>query len=132
MAAGDSAGRVYASNAQAPEARYYWLFPNVMLNCYEGLLQANVVEPLGVDRCVVHFDWYLPGGEAGLAARERLPALAEFSDEVQAEDAAICAALQRNASSPAFEPGPYSSRYETGLHLFHRLYAAALREARSD
>jgi choline monooxygenase len=133
IAAGDATGRVYgasATAAEAPQARYYWLYPNVMLNCYEGVLQTNVVEPLGVDRCVVHFDWYLPSGAAGDAARAKLPAMAAFSAEVQAEDAAICAALQRNASSPAFEPGAYSSRYEGGLHLFHRLYAAAIRGAR--
>jgi choline monooxygenase len=126
IAGGDAAGRIYARGGDAAEARYYWLYPNVMLNCYEGVLQTNVVEPAGVDRCVVHFDWYLPDGEAGVALRAKLPAMAAFSDEVQAEDAAICAALQRNASSPAFEPGPYSTRYEAGLHLFHRLYAAAM------
>jgi choline monooxygenase len=104
------------------EARYYWLWPNAMLNCYEGLLQVNVVEPAGVDRCRVHFDWYLAPDDDGT----RLARLAAFSDEVQAEDASICAALQRNLGSPGFEPGPYSTRWETGVHRFHRLYAAAL------
>jgi choline monooxygenase len=123
IAAGGGAGRVYSADAANPEARYYWLFPNVMLNCYQGLMQVNVVEPAGIDRCVVHFDWYLseaPTGDADRASFERLSA---FSDEVQREDAGICAAVQRNVGSTAFEPGPYSMQYETGVHQFHTLYA---------
>jgi choline monooxygenase len=129
IAVGAGAGRVYAADADAPEARYYWLFPNVMLNCYQGLLQVNVVEPTGVDRCLVHFDWYLPAPLADDEARARFERLAAFSDEVQVEDAAICAAVQRNVGSTAFEPGPYSTQYETGVHHFHTLYARAMGSA---
>jgi choline monooxygenase len=131
IAAGAGAGRVYAADADTPEARYYWLFPNVMLNCYQGVLQVNVVEPTGVDRCLVHFDWYLPAAPADDEARARFERLAAFSDEVQAEDAAICAAVQRNVGSTAFEPGPYSTQYETGVHRFHTLYARALQRPAS-
>jgi choline monooxygenase len=127
IAAGGGAGRVYAADAASPEARYYWLFPNVMLNCYQGQLQVNLVEPAGVDRCTVHFDWYLPAPPADADAHAQFERLAAFSDEVQAEDAAICAAVQRNLGSRGFEPGPYSTRYETGVHQFHTLYARWLR-----
>jgi choline monooxygenase len=131
IAAGGGAGRVYAADADAPDARYYWLFPNMMLNCYQGLLQVNVVEPAGVDRCLVHFDWYLPAPPVDGEALTRFERLAAFSDEVQAEDAAICAAVQRNVASTAFEPGPYSTQYETGVHHFHTLYARALQRPAS-
>jgi choline monooxygenase len=123
IAAGGGAGRVYSAAAGSPEARYYWLFPNVMLNCYQGLMQTNVVEPAGVDRCLVHFDWFLPESPDDDAARATFERMAAFSDEVQAEDAGICAAVQRNVGSRGFEPGPYSVRYETGVHQFHTLYA---------
>ena len=127
IAVGSGEGRVYAADPDSPEARYYWLFPNVMLNCYQGLMQVNVVEPTGVDRCVVHFDWYLAAPPADDASRARFEQLERFSDEVQAEDAGICAAVQRNVGSRGFEPGPYSAQYETGVHQFHTLYARALR-----
>lgn len=117
MAAGSAADRVYRDGAQA---RYYWLYPNLMLNFYDGLLQTNIVEPAGVDQTRVHFDWYAPPGMD--IARQMA-----FSDQVQEEDAGICAALQRNYQSPAFEPGPYSRQFEQGVHHFHRLYLADLR-----
>jgi choline monooxygenase len=126
IAPGGGAGRVYSADAATPEARYYWLFPNVMLNCYQGLMQVNVVEPTAVDRCVVHFDWYLPEPPSDESARAGFERLAAFSDEVQAEDAAICAAVQRNLGSRAYVPGPYSVQYETGVHQFHTLYARRL------
>ncbi len=116
MAAGSGADRVYRDGAHA---RYYWLHPNLMLNFYDGLLQTNIVEPVDVRHTRVHFDWYAPPGMD--IARQMA-----FSDQVQDEDAEICASLQRNYQSPAFEPGPYSRQFEQGVHHFHRLYAADL------
>ena len=30
-------------------AYYYWFYPNFMLNWYEGVMDTNLVVPLGVD-----------------------------------------------------------------------------------
>lgn len=129
IAAGGGVSRVYVPDG-SPEARYYWLYPNVMLNCYQGLMQVNVVEPDGVSRCRVHFDWYFTAPLATDAERGRFTRMEAFSDEVQAEDAGICAAVQRNVGSRTYVPGPFSTQYETGVHQFHRLYAEALRATR--
>lgn len=115
--------RLYAPRVAGDEARYYWLWPNIMLNIYQGLLQTNVVEPDGAERTRVRFDWFALEPPHDEPSRERTARMVAFSDEVQAEDAAICAAVQRNLGSRGFEPGPYSTRYETGVHQFHRLYA---------
>jgi choline monooxygenase len=32
------------------KALYFWLYPNLMLNWYEGYLDTNLVQPLGIDR----------------------------------------------------------------------------------
>jgi choline monooxygenase len=40
------------------EAYYYWLFPNIMLNIYEGQLQSNVVIPLDAANTLVRFEWF--------------------------------------------------------------------------
>ena len=47
--------------------------------------------------------------------------LARFSEEVQAEDAQICEAVQFNLHSRAYRSGPYSPKRESGVRLFHAL-----------
>jgi choline monooxygenase len=121
ISAGGGAERIYDAGAGG-EARYYWLFPNMMLNVYQGMLQTNLVEPVAVDRCVVHFDWFALEPPRDTAGAERVRRMMEFSDAVQDEDATICAAVQRNAGSRGFDPGAYSVQFETGVHQFHRLY----------
>ena len=39
-------------------AYYYWLYPNFMINIYEGVMDTNLVLPLGQDRCLVVFDFF--------------------------------------------------------------------------
>ena len=107
------------------EALYYWLFPNIMLNFYEGQLQTNVVIPLDVDHTIVRFDWFSPEPVPDPQTNERWRELALFSEEVQAEDAHICEIVQRNIGSRAYLPGPYSPKRESGVRLFHTLMHAS-------
>jgi choline monooxygenase len=107
------------------EALYYWLFPNLMLNFYEGQLQTNVVIPVDVDHTIVRFDWFAPEPAPDPETNERWRELAHFSEEVQAEDAQICEIVQRNIGSRAYLPGPYSPRRESGVRLFHKLMHAS-------
>jgi choline monooxygenase len=100
-----------------PPASYLWLYPNMMLNFYQGQLQTNLVVPRGVDRCEVHFCWYAPQA----LPEQRWRELVRFGDEIQAEDAAICERVQRNLHSRAYRPGPYSPLRENGVHHFHGL-----------
>jgi choline monooxygenase len=109
-----------------PPAAYLWIYPNMMLNLYQGQLQANVVIPRGVDRCEVRFDWLAPESLADPASDARWRELVAFSDQVQAEDAGICEQVQRNLRSRACRPGRYSPRRETGVHHFHGLLLRAL------
>src|SRR5439155_1339595 len=39
-------------------AYYWWIFPNLMVNVYDGVMDTNVVLPLGPERCKVIFDFY--------------------------------------------------------------------------
>jgi choline monooxygenase len=123
-----SADSLYRRRLEAgrePEALYYWLFPNLMLNVYPDNVQVNVVRPLEAERTRVRFDWLVADPErAGLAADfERSFA---FSDEVQQEDAAICEAVQRGLRSRFYARGRFSVKREGGVHHFHSLLAAAL------
>src|SRR5206468_1203452 len=44
-------------------AWYGWIYPNLMLNAYEGHLDVNLVVPLAIDKTRVVFDFYLPRDE---------------------------------------------------------------------
>src|SRR5882724_8641290 len=100
-------------------ALYYWLYPNFMINWYEGAMDTNLVIPLAVDKTEVIFDFYFP--DISGAARERNRQSIEVGQRIQDEDVAICKSVQRGLSSRAYAAGRLSVRREAGEHLFHRL-----------
>jgi choline monooxygenase len=106
-------------------ARYFWQYPNLMINCYEGYMDTNLVLPLDVDHCRVIFDFYFADvSEAARAYNEESVAVGA---RVQEEDLGICEAVQRGLKSRAYGAGRLSVRREAGEHLFHRLLAADLK-----
>ena len=121
----EQAGNFYGAGG----AYYYFVYPNVMLNCLPGRLQTNRVRPLGVDRCRVDFDYYYPADPADAAEQRRRERDQAFSDAVQDEDAAICAAVQKGLASGSYETGRLCPRREAGVKHFHDLLRAAYRTA---
>jgi choline monooxygenase len=105
-------------------ALYYWLYPNFMMNYYEGVLDTNFVRPLAVDCTEVVFDFYF--ADISEAAHERNLASINVGDRIQQEDLDICESVQRGLKSRAYEAGRLSVRREAGEHLFHRLLCADL------
>lgn len=105
-------------------ALYYWIYPNLMINWYEGVMDTNLVLPRGVDRTEVVFDFYF--ADVSEQARERNLASIAVGQRIQNEDVAICESVQRGLSSRAYEAGRLSVRREAGEHLFHRLLHADL------
>jgi choline monooxygenase len=105
-------------------ALYYWFYPNFMINCYEGVMDTNLVIPLGVDKTEVIFDFYF--ADLSEEARERNRASVEVGQRIQYEDEAICKSVQRGLNSRAYKAGRLSVRREAGEHLFHRLLHADL------
>jgi choline monooxygenase len=105
-------------------ALYYWLYPNFMINWYEGVMDTNLVLPLGVERTEVVFDFYF--ADVSEAARARNLASIAVGQRIQDEDTAICKSVQRGLSSRAYGRGRLSVRREAGEHLFHRLLHADL------
>ena len=114
--AGSEAG--VASTRQG-RAFYLWIYPNFMLNAYEGVMDTNVVVPVGVDKCAVIFDYYF--SDISAAAETRNRESVAVSEKVQDEDMGICDAVQRGLGSRAYLAGRLSVRREAGEHLFHRL-----------
>jgi choline monooxygenase len=52
--------RRYQAEGNVPVTNYFWIFPNWMLNCYPDNVSLNVVVPVGPEKSVVVFEWYLP------------------------------------------------------------------------
>jgi choline monooxygenase len=120
-----------SADAQTSEVRrgerafYYWIYPNLMINCYEGLMDTNFVRPRGVDRTEVIFDYYF--ADVSAQREEHNRGSIAVSERIQDEDAAICNAVQRGLRSRAYGVGRLSVRREAGEHLFHRLLYADLK-----
>jgi len=106
-------------------ALYYWIYPNLMLNWYEGHLDTNLVLPLGVDRTKVVFEFFFE--DVGEARREANRQSIAVSELIQGEDVAICESVQRGLGSRAYRAGRLSVRREAGENLFHKLLARDLR-----
>ena len=121
LRAGHGPERKYVAQGEGDDAQYYWLFPNLMLNIYQGQMQTNVVIPRGVDRCEVVFEWYAVDPPADASADPTWTRLIAFSDEIQDEDIGICEVVQRNLRSRSYDRGRYSAARENGVHHFHGL-----------
>jgi len=113
-----------SSTRQGDRAWYFWQYPNLMINCYEGYMDTNLVLPLDVDHCRVIFDFYF--GDVSEVRREYNQQSVAVGARVQDEDLGICEAVQRGLKSRAYGAGRLSVRREAGEHLFHRLLAADL------
>lgn len=106
-------------------ALYYWIYPNFMINWYDGAMDTNLVIPRGIDKTEVIFDFYFPDVSDG--ARARNLASIEVGQRIQDEDVAICKSVQGGLNSRAYNAGRLSVRREAGEHLFHRLLYADLK-----
>ncbi len=113
--------------APEDEARYFWIFPNLMLNLLSDNFSTNLVVPIGHERTLTIFEWFCRDPE-GPGMRETVRRTVEFSVEIQREDIAICEAVQKGLKSRTYERGRYSVRRESGVHHFHGLLTRSLRE----
>ncbi|HEY7180969.1 MAG TPA: aromatic ring-hydroxylating dioxygenase subunit alpha [Blastocatellia bacterium] len=118
------------AEAQTGEVRkgdrafYYWIYPNFMINWYAGVMDTNLVIPLGVDRTEVIFDFYFT--DVSERARERNLASVAVAERIQDEDVGICESVQRGLKSRSYAAGRLSVRREAGERLFHQLLHADL------
>ncbi len=111
-----------AGRTRTGDAAYWWLYPNFMLNAYAGVMDTNLVLPLGVDRCRVVFDFYF----AESLDEEFKRRSVEVAEQVQAEDIGVCEEVQRNLSSRSYTTGRFSAKRENGGHHFHTMLGKVL------
>src|SRR5260370_13066016 len=94
-----------------------------MINAYEGVMDTNLVLPLGVDKCAVVFDYYF--ADASKKASKKNQASIKVSEKVQEEDEAICDAVQRGLGSRAYVAGRLSGRPRAREHFVPPILLAA-------
>ena len=96
-------------------AYYYWIFPNLMLNFYAWGLSINIIEPLNTQKTRIKYmtfkfpDINIPtsdGADVGT---------------IELEDQEVVQSVQKGVNSRYYKNGRYSTKYETGVHHFHRL-----------
>ena len=107
------------------QVRYFWLFPNLMLNVYPDNFSTNLILPMGPGRTATIFDWYFKDPEA---MKPQLDETIAFSDEIQLEDIDICEAVQRGLRSATYDTGRYSPQRENGVHHFHCMYQELMQQ----
>jgi choline monooxygenase len=109
-------------------AQYWWVFPNFMLNLYQGVMDTNVVLPLGPQRCRVVFNFWFADTE-GPAAEKYMQDSMAVAHQVQLEDVGISEEVQRGLDSRSYDTGRFSVRREGGGYHFHQLLARHLQAA---
>ncbi len=117
-----------STTRKGDRAWYYWQYPNLMIDCYEGYMDTILVFPTDVDHCEVIFDFYFD--DVSEARREYNAQSMGVACRVQDEDLGICEDVQRGLKSRAYGAGRLSVRREAGEQLFHRLLAADLKGVR--
>jgi choline monooxygenase len=116
----DAGERLYAPGTGLPDALYFWIFPNLMLNIYPDNIQTNVIVPLAYEKTLTIFEWFFHD-VGSQQVRERIAKAIAFSEEVQKEDVGLCEHVQRGLRSSSYDRGRYSVKRENGVHHFHML-----------
>ncbi|MSQ01765.1 MAG: aromatic ring-hydroxylating dioxygenase subunit alpha [Myxococcales bacterium] len=115
---------------RAPEgpiaAVWVGLFCTTMLNHYPWGLSVNIVEPLGPGRTRIRYRRWVR--DAALLEKGAGGALVQ----VEAEDGAIVARVQRGVRSRLARPGRYAPNWEDGLGHFHQRLAELLASPGKD
>ncbi len=96
----------------------------VDFNFYPDNMSANVILPLGHDRTLTVFEWFVvaqPGTGGGWESMQ--PTIA-FSDQIQQEDIVRCEQVQKGLRSRSDDIGRFSARREGGVHHFQGLVRA--------
>lgn len=117
----EAVGQVRAGD----NAYYWWVFPNFMINIYQGVMDTNLVLPLDPGHCRVVFDFYFEDPD-GTGRREFIAQSMDIGHQIQIEDVGVCEEVQRGLASRSYDTGRFSVKREAAGYHFHRLLAKYL------
>ncbi len=95
-------------------------FPNFAWILGPNVAIIYLIDPQGVARTRVRWDWLVPNTEAAKSP-ENLDPLIEFFDNIQQEDLKLLPEIQKRIQSFGYRPGRLSPTREVGTHLFQEL-----------
>jgi choline monooxygenase len=102
--------------------RWLWRWPNLALNLYPDAMNVERYDPVGPARTRLRYSYAFRDPDDH-ATHDAVMAV---SAKVTAEDAAICAVVQRNLEGGAYDTGWLSPRHETAVAAFQRWVRAAV------
>ena len=96
----------------------FW--PNFAWIASPDLIIVYMIDPQGVSRTRVRWDWLIPNTEEAKSA-ENLERIISTYDKVQQEDMILLPQVQQGIGSPGYAAGPLSPSKEVGVHRFQEL-----------
>ncbi|MDG2236220.1 MAG: SRPBCC family protein [Arenicellales bacterium] len=106
------------------QGRWLWMWPNWTLSFFDGGMNTSRINPIGVARTELIYDFYFADtSEATRAARD---AVIKSNIAVIEQDFDICAQVHQNYSSGGYQPGPLSPKHEQGVYQFQTSIKEAL------
>lgn len=121
--------KITASLSQTPprvhgQAKYVFVYPNLMLNRYGHWMDTNHIIPLTQTSCRVVIDYFLDEKGFNNLDDVAIETSIKASDQVQREDVELCQLVQRGLSSVGYsrQGGRYAPKIEFAMHDFHRQY----------
>ena len=100
-------------------------FPNFAWIVTPACAIIYTIDPQGVDKTRVRWDWLVPNTEAAKSP-ENLDPLIAFYDNIQQEDLKLLPEIHKRIRSLGYHQGRLSPTREVGTHLFQELFVKAI------
>lgn len=100
-------------------------FPNFAWIIRPWIAIIYLIDPQGVSKTRVRWDWLVPDTEVAKSP-ENVEPLIEFFDTIQQEDLHLLPHIQKRIESLGYRPGRLSPSREMGTHLFQELVMRSL------
>jgi choline monooxygenase len=102
--------------------RYFWAYPNFIINRYGPWMDINWVIPDSSTTCTVVFDYFYQSDLLDIEKdRVEIDKSLMASHQVQVEDALICNRVQKGLDSGIYQQGIYALAHELPMLHFHTL-----------
>ena len=108
------------SKSGATEGVWAWVWPNLALNLYRGVLIVEHMRPMGPGRMRIDYTYLHDAGDP------QLDAAVATSERNTAEDKWICERVQQNLDAGIYAAGVLSPRHENAVAWFQSAITKAL------